>query len=230
MTNSEQSKRWRSMNIPERIRTGFYGYCVVCGNPRNEGYGENHRFCTQECYFEYLRKQSPEAYRKCKRCDKEFRTNPAYIKRRENAGLFCTKECFVLYRKENLKRSIGKDGYISINGVREHRIVMEKHLGRKLLKDEHVHHKNHDKTDNRIENLVILSNSEHRREHEKDIPEKKCLDCGLLCKPMSHNWKRCRPCNLVLKCRKEKERKMCHSILDDRSKTTKKESDEIYTN
>lgn len=105
---------------------------------------------------------------------------------------------------------------------------MEKHLGRKLRKDEHIHHKNHDKTDNRIENLEILNISEHRKKHEKDIPEKKCLDCGLLCKPRTYNWKRCRSCNLKLKCKKEKERKHCHEILDNRAKTTKKESDAIF--
>ncbi len=47
----------------------------------------------------------------------------------------------------------------------EHRAVMERHLGRKLDAKEHVHHRNHDRADNRIENLVLMSASEHAREH-----------------------------------------------------------------
>lgn len=69
-------------------------------------------------------------------------------------------------------KKITKNGYVSCyvkthphaakdNYVFEHRLVVEKELGRYLNKNECVHHINGIKTDNRPENLQVMKHSEH---------------------------------------------------------------------
>lgn len=61
--------------------------------------------------------------------------------------------------------------YINCNHiyVYEHRLVMEKHLGRYLTRKERIHHINRIRTDNRLKNLILFASaSEHITEHNKN--------------------------------------------------------------
>ena len=56
-----------------------------------------------------------------------------------------------------------KDGYVML-----HTVIMERSLGRYLEPNEVVHHVNHDRKDNRIENLRLMTKKEHCSMHMKE--------------------------------------------------------------
>lgn len=121
----------------------------------------------------------------CKNCSKTF------LKRdyKSCAIKFCSRLCANLFnasklsknRKGNLNPMYGKkpanykgghltsDGYrcliINNRKVREHRYIMEKHLDRKLLDNEDVHHIDGNKINNNINNLQVIEHGEHKRLH-----------------------------------------------------------------
>lgn len=61
----------------------------------------------------------------------------------------------------------------------EHRLVVERRLGRLLRAGEVVHHKNRNRRDNRASNLEVLTRSDHSKHHVKRAMEIRltCSEC-----------------------------------------------------
>ena len=118
----------------------------------------------------------------CETCGKTFITKKCYVKRGQMK--YCSHNCRVIKGSNNPNWKGGRRkhcaGYVQIyapnhpyankaGAVLEHRLVIEKILGRYLKKGERVHHLNGKKHDNRPENLVLFgSESEHQKHHWKE--------------------------------------------------------------
>ena len=157
--------------------------CLGCGNLFKPKKSKT-KCCSRSCSGKYVasivgevsaKKRMNGSMLSCQHCSVEFYV-PKY---RIETAKFCSRRCLGLAHPEIslkartnspiMKRAGLKESkkyvVITINGkqIREHRYVMEQHLGRKLESYEHIHHINGNPTDNRIENLQILTNSEHQK-------------------------------------------------------------------
>lgn len=153
--------------------------CNYCSKTFTDFRSNHRKFCSRVCSYNSFKR----IYNyKCQICNESFTSK---VKTRK----FCSFKCAgknasnkIVNHRGNTNSgekhhnwkgggTINSHGYKEIplgkanKKILEHRLVVEQSIGRKLSRLEHIHHINGDKLDNRIENLLILSPSEHSKLH-----------------------------------------------------------------
>lgn len=153
--------------------------CDVCGKAIYTRKDKPSKTCSTECLAE-LYKIKCGLNKVCAYCGEKFST-------KKQATKFCSNKCSAGAKVGVARDDItGPNSYNWVGGEsikdgykmvlikkrlyqREHRVVMEKAIGRKLTEDEVVHHIDGNKTNNVIENLKIVSRSQHIEMHRDGL-------------------------------------------------------------
>lgn len=181
--------------MPTKPRRGTTSPCETCGRPvyKQKSLQATKRFCSVACANQA---QLTGKTKPCEHCGESMYLSPSV---EADGRRYCSRECYEAVRIQrsgigrlhNGRQAI-KDayGYIRIwepdhpsanqGRVPEHRWLMEQQLGRFLASEEHVHHLNGVKDDNRLENLQVLGAQEHRLLTAAEIKFQRAADAAEL--------------------------------------------------
>lgn len=141
--------------------------CAQCGEDIDRKPADIKRytnlFCSKECSGLF---RSSKVKVICSHCDKPLLRMPSEIKKSDSGKFFCNKSCFASYSNLGKVRN-WKDGASSYRerALRELPNKCNRCGYKEYTKVLEVHHKDHDRANNSLNNLEVLCPTCHTVEH-----------------------------------------------------------------
>lgn len=144
--------------------------CILCGKEFKGHKSNANRFCSYNCFW---KSRQDRVHKHCIHCGKEFYRRPSEEKKGESK--YCSEKCYREFNKGdkhyNWKNGITK---ITYNGIgytsvlkRKIKELYENKCSNCLSSNNlHIHHIDKNKSNNDIENLILLCASCHMKIHK----------------------------------------------------------------
>lgn len=174
--------------IIKKIRTSNRGFSVICkcdycgieiSKHLFDVKKHKHQFCCKKCFGKWERGSNNPIHKKPVSNEtrlKMSKSSSGELASRWKGGRL-KERGYIIVLKHN-HPSCNPKGY-----VYEHRLIMEKHLGRYLKSGETIHHINGIKDDNRTENLRLFKNGiEHLKWHNANRKQGATIEKSKTCR------------------------------------------------
>lgn len=161
-------------------RTGDQSTCPYCGESFYRKPSYKAIFCGSKCYRASAREKGlpqrvARSIQTCQECQASFAWLPG-----QGLGKFCSKRCWYQSKRKPSMANGYRWVWDGERRVLEHRLIVERSLGRQLKSDEHVHHINGNRADNQLKKLRLMTRSEHMSLHKsKPWAPLACENCGI---------------------------------------------------
>lgn len=150
-----------------RYGTGIFfkdKHCEICGSVFHSLWKDK-RTCSPKCSIELRHKKNSNITRICAVCHKEFQIPPAWLRKSNTRGIYCSVECRFLNKIKYTKKE-KHDAVNRVNvAIKYHRIQRQPCIICGKIEADAHHHKGYS-VEHQLD-IIWLCDKHHTQEHER---------------------------------------------------------------